>query len=264
MQTRFEVISYSIDALKRLLAKKSQPSIIARKLHSIYFENYFSELNTKVIVVEYDYIDRDFLEDYAGYYVRCFHSYDRKCARLHFFGIEFTESDFKNLLIGSSSNISALSLQDSYQGFMVIKPLPQTIIGRTCLKTYDDDNGRRYYPTIHKYETSLYGIPLSINSLPFQEQDQVVAACATSSLWSAFHRTGKLYHHQIPSPVEITRIASAIPTEFESRAFPNKGLTGTQIVHAIRAVGLEPMSVTANDEFVLKNTCWSSPKKMDT
>ena len=257
MQTPFEVLPYSIDALKRLLAKQSKPSIIDKKLHSTYFENYFDELKTKVILAEYDYVDRDFLEDYSGYYVRCFKKYDRKCTRLHFFGIEFTKSNFENLLMGQSSDISVEILQNFYYGFIVIKPLPRSIIGRTCLKTYTDDNGRRCYPTIHKYNISLFGISLTIDSLAFQEQDSVVAACATSALWSAFHRTGKIYHHHIPSPIDITKMASAIPTEFESRAFPNKGLTGRQMVHAIRAVGLEPMSVMANDERVLKNTCYA-------
>jgi len=257
MQTPFEVLPYSIDALKRLLAKQSKPSIIDKKLHSTYFENYFDELKTKIILVEYDYVDRDFLEDYSGYYVRCFKKYERKCTRLHFFGTEFTETDFKNILMGEISNITVEKLQNSYQGFLVIKPLPETIVGRTCLKTYDDDNGRRRYPTVHKYETSLFGIPLSTESLAFQEQDRVAAACATSSLWSAFHRTGRIFHHHIPSPVEITKQATTIPTEFESRSFPSKQLTGTQMVHAIRTVGLEPMSLKANNESVLKNTCYS-------
>ena len=257
MQTRFKVLPYSIDALKKLLANESKPSIIKEKLHSTYFENYFDELKTKVILVEYDYVDRDFLEDYSGYYVRCFKEYNRKCTRVHFFGIEFAESDFEKLLMGQSSNISIEILQNSYHGFIVIKPLPRTIIGRTCLKTYDDDNGRRCYPTIHKYNVNLFGVSLTIDSLAFQEQDSVVAACATSALWSAFQRTGRIYHHQIPSPVEITKLASAIPSEFESRTFPSKSLTGTQMVHAIRQVGLDPMGVSANDDFILKSTSYA-------
>ena len=38
-------------------------------------------------------------------------------------------------------------MQKTDIGFVVIKPLPKTIFGRTCLKTYDVDQGRRHYIT---------------------------------------------------------------------------------------------------------------------
>lgn len=47
--------------------------------------HYFDHIGAKTIIVENDYIDRDFLEDYSGYYARCFHDYQRSCTRLHFF-----------------------------------------------------------------------------------------------------------------------------------------------------------------------------------
>jgi len=74
-------------------------------------------------------------------------------------------------------------LDSNYLGFMVLKPLPQTIVGRTCFKTYPDDGNRRHFPTLHKYSSNLFGLPLTVNSLAYQEQDKVVAACATSALW---------------------------------------------------------------------------------
>ena len=35
--------------------------------------------------------------------------------------------------------MSTETLQKNYLGFIVVKPLPSTVVGRTCLKTYDDD-----------------------------------------------------------------------------------------------------------------------------
>jgi len=86
----------------------------------------------------------------------------------------------------------------------------QTIIGRTCLKTYGDDGGRRHYSSTQLVTSHLFGIPLQINTLPFQEQDSVVAACATSALWTVFHGSGYLLQHTIPSPVEITKKTTSL------------------------------------------------------
>jgi hypothetical protein len=251
-----EVHSYSIDTLREILSKKSgaPEDIISSKLHRHYFQGYFQEIGAKTIVVEEGYTDRDFLEDFAGYYVLCFRPYERKCTRLHFFSTAFGAEQFEELLHGNGS-LKPDELQSSYLGFVVVKPLPQTIVGRTCLATYAPE-GRRYYPITRDYEVNLFGIALRVKSLAFQEQDHVVAACATSALWSAFHGTGMLFQHPIPSPVEITRAATAhLP--LETRALPSDGLTSEQMAHAIRNVGLEPFLVKASNEYVLKSTVYA-------
>jgi hypothetical protein len=123
----------------------------------------------------------------------------------------------------------------------VVKPLPQTVIGRTCLKTYPPE-AARVYPTTRFYEANLFGIPLRVETLAYQEQDSVAAACATSALWSAFHGTGKLFQHTIPSPIEITKSATQNFLA-EMRSLPNKGLTLEQMAHAVKNIGLEPFKI---------------------
>ncbi|MEA1950119.1 MAG: hypothetical protein U9N87_01955 [Planctomycetota bacterium] len=257
MGKAYEVLSYSIDTLCSLLAKKvhSPKYRVERKQHLDYFRSYFAELNSRTIIVENDYIDRDFLEDYAAYYVRCFHGYERKCTRLHFFNFDFSGPDFERLLAFGSGSDFHQKLQDGYLGFVVIKPLPETFVGRTCLRTYDE-NGSRSCPIARQYHANLFGINLTIEkTLAFQEQDTVAAACATSALWSAFHGTGTLFHHAIPSPVEITKTAG--PLLSGERSLPNHGLTTEQMANAIRAVGLEPFPIRAQDEFIFKTTVYA-------
>lgn len=254
---RYEVCPYTIDNLSALLQAKANTDLntLDSKLHLVYFEEYFTKLDTRTIVVENEYIDRDYLEDFSGYYVRCFSGYERKCTRLHFFKEAFDESDFSALLASEATLLDKGLLQRTYLGFVVVKPLPLTVIGRTCLATYPPEK-RRHFPITRSYEANLFGITLTVESLAFQEQDTVAAACATSALWSAFHGTGRQFHHPIPSPVEITR-AATIHFPLNTRTFPNSGLTLMQMADAIRSVGLEPYAISTKDEYVLKSNLYA-------
>lgn len=247
--TPFEVHPYSLDVLKRLLTDAAQalPELVDSKSHVAYLNAYLKHKGVKTVLLERDYIDRDYLEDYSGYYVRCFRQKDKpeygpRCNRLHFFSRNFTEDDFKAVLSKSSTALTKDELQTAYVGFQVVKPLPVTFIGRTCLLQYEPGDDDRQYPISRKYDVNLFGLKLYVDSLAFQEQDRVVAACATSALWSAFQGTGKMFQHAIPSPFVITKSATdAAP--IWNRVMPNLGLSVTMMTHAIRHIGLEPFAV---------------------
>jgi hypothetical protein len=253
----FHVLPYQIETLIRLFADNTTANLkqVSAKQHCIYFEEYFRSLSAKTIVAEYSYVDLDFLEDYSGYYARCFDDYSRKCLRLHFFQETFSAEQFEKLLSAGDEGFR-VSLQNSYLGFIVLKPLPQTVVGRTCLKTYPDDNGRRFFAT-RVYEANLFGLPLKIETLAFQEQDSESAACATSALWSAFHGTGHRFHHTIPSPLEITKSANALG-EHLTRSLPaSGGLTTQQMAKAIRSVQLDAYIIGVQNEYLLKSTLYA-------
>jgi hypothetical protein len=254
----YEICEYTFENLKRILAEKSGNPVetVENKVHSIYFRDYFTELKAKTIIVENFYVDRDFLEDYAAYYVRCFKPYERLCTRLHFFDLLITEENFDSILEGRAEEGLSEKLINAYLGFVIIKWLPETIIGRTCLKTYGNDNGRRQYTPTRCYNANLFGLELKVKSLAFQEQDHVVAACATSALWSTFHGTGKKFQHPIMSPVDITK-AACDHMPLDTRALPNRGLSSEQIAHAIRNVNLEPYPVDASDQVLLQDNVYA-------
>ena len=262
MTTAFGVLPYSVDALVGILAESSETdqTVVQNKMHCVYFEEYFRALNAQTIIVEHAYVDHDYLEDYAAYYVRCFQEYKRKTVRLHFFSRQFAEADFKGLLTDEASALTVGELQLSYLGFVIVKPLPGATIGRSCLKTYPDENGRRHFPLLRTYDVSLFGIRLTVESLAFQQQDTVVAACATSALWTCFQGTGKRFQHAIPSPVEITQAATDhVPDDLlatGARTLPNAGLTTTQMACAIRAATLEPHVVGTTNPHILSSTLY--------
>lgn len=254
----YTILTYSIENLKECFVKaayKGSRKIILNKHHFVCFENYFNHLNVSTIVVENDYVNREYLEDYSSYYVRSFKQYDRYCTRVHFFSFPFNEEQFKDVLKNEGIGNLVNNLKNEYKGFIVLKPLPKTIIGKTCLKTYPHD-GYRYFPAIRKYEVSLFGISLEVESLAYQEQDSIVAACASSAIWSTLHGTGILFQHSLPSPVDITN-AAIKHFPFSNRHFPNKGLTPEQMALTIREVGLEPYLYKAETYDQLKATLYA-------
>ena len=239
-----EVLSPSLNAIIPRLPCCST-EVVGKRIIK-YIDAYLQSLNAKCAVVEQKYVDRDFLEDYTRYYSRCFKSYDRSCWRVHFFTTDYSEQNICDALT-SGNDDDKVRLQESYLGFVVIRPLPQTVIGRTCLRPYMEENGRNY-KALCDVSVSFFGVHLTIRCMPFQEQDSTVAACATCALWSAFKVTANFFQHEVYTPGKITELATSHGLS-SVRSLPNgSGLTINDVLYAIRHVGLDPVVVRAGSE----------------
>ncbi|MCK6721122.1 hypothetical protein L8T04_16085 [Enterobacter cloacae] len=209
---------------------------IYRKNQIEYIYNYLKDLDCNHIVLEPEYIDRDFLEDYASYYVKSFNNRGYKTARLHFFSKKINHRDIDKYLYDGIEDEHILEWKSSYLGFMVIKPMAEKFIGKTCLKPYSSFERKDsflYKKSLYKeYKVNLFGIGLTVNSIAFQEQDTIVSACATTSLWSAFHALQWTDVKEIPSCSKIT-INAINHVEDSQNLFPQKELTAKQILRAI-------------------------------
>ncbi len=235
----FQALPFSsANFFKHLSNTHCNPDEVASNPRAGYLLRYLSTLGARSMVVERHYTDGDYLEDFASYYVRCHRPYGRRCRRLHFFSCDLDDAKVLALVLGELKADEALSVQKSYLGFVVVRPLPSAVVGRTVLKTYPDDGGRRHYSVLLTFTAHLFGTPLHIQSLPFQEQDTVLAACATVALWCAFHKTHDLFDTASPRPAEITRTANRVLKG--GRPIPSHSLTIEQMCHVVSEVGLEP------------------------
>ncbi len=217
------------------------PNDAAESRQASYLYGYLDSLQAKTIVVEQHYLDGDYLEDFAAYYVRCFKPYERVCKRLHFFSIAISDGDLRSFILGQMGRRKAEDVRASYIGFCVARPLPNAIIGRTIVATYPEaaaDGRQRSYTVVRDYDAHLFGQRLVVRGLPFQEQDTVLAACATVSLWCAFHKTNELFGTQAPRPAQITQVASR--AGHRGRPIPSHGLRIEEMCDVTRSVGLEP------------------------
>ncbi|MHA1732449.1 MAG: hypothetical protein ACTSU5_10930 [Promethearchaeota archaeon] len=203
-----------------------------------YCFDYINNLNCVGFILEEPYIDRFYLDDYLHFYGSCHRTYPKTCKRLHFFSNVGLEENNPNILT---------ELKNAYLGFIVVKPLPRVVIGRTVLIPYPNTNTipekgytpnfSRHFLTLKEYSANLYGLPFKIKSLAFQQQDAVISACATTALWTVLEKTTAEYGYYTPTPYEIT--AKAHENYSNTRVIPSTGLTLEQIIQVIRFYGIE-------------------------
>jgi len=206
------------------------PADITQKSHYKILLSYLSssELSTKTIVIERNYISSSFLKEYASFYSLSSDAYSKYTVRIHFFGRSCTSIEtLKRYILNNSKR--ADDFFDSYNGYVVVKPLPHSVIGVSLLKTYDINakNGdKRYYNSLVNYKVNFFGKDLEIDSLVFQEQDGITSNCASIYLWSSFHKISDLTNNRRPHPAEITQVSGI---HSSGRTFPSSGINHLQI-----------------------------------
>lgn len=275
---------YNFEALCHYISSvtNTEFQVVHTKKQLNYLNHYLThnQVSTKSVLVEHEYIEKSYLEDYADYFVRCFNDYGKKSTRIHFFSCEFSELEFSNLLAGgkgyqperfsfrkklkqqknteyksrflihrelsktkNDKQTSLLNtLQENYVGYIVVRPIPRTFIASGAIKPYnyilDDDTKNVLLKNI---QVNLFGIELQVEALPFQEQDRVVSACATSSLWT--YLNAPIFNiKDIPSPSAISKIAYSLPEAFKLD-FHTSGLDPYSMSSIFRNLGLSPIEI---------------------
>lgn len=248
-------IAFASNLIRSIIADKTGRMLnqVDDREQLIYLLRYAAhdQIGASTLVIEYEYIDRHYMEDYAEYYSRCFPRRSRKCLRLHFFSTEFGHAEFRDVLVRkecASENSDAArtrltwkKLQDSYKGFCTIRPLPESYLGRVNLSVFPEINGSLPDRKVitKPCKISLFGRPLVVNAIGLREQDEAVSACATSAVWALLSGYGFLSPQQMPSLSRITKIAG-IEGPGSRRIFPNTGLNSVQMSKCLQHFGLEP------------------------
>ncbi len=193
-----------------------------------------------MMVVESPYVDRHYLEEFTGYYATSLRPPPSKVGRIHFLTEAFAEDWLTTLLATAATDYEGVSkrLATSYLGFMVVRPIPAAPVGRTVLRPYARQGGRCFGPERSQNRAHLGGVEIAFEGVPFQQQDQGVAACATTALWSALAKVARNDGIRPSTPLTVTE--SATRHLASGRVFPSGGLDLQQMVAAIRSVGYSP------------------------
>ncbi len=242
--SKFVLFPFNKEDFSKALCLKNEhtlPQEVLAKNQFKYFFDYLSspDLDAKTIIVEFDYVSKDYLIDFATYFVTCFEKYSKNCIRLHFFNQLLSPEEFENIIIKKTQDQSEF-WSKCYLGYIVGKPLPIRVIGKTVLKHYQkiDENGNdRNYFGVRDYYINVFGNKVKLESLGYMEQDSVVSVCATSAIWMMLQKASMSKYAVSKTPSQITDEADIVGTHGE-RIFPNQGLSVKQISQSIYKSGL--------------------------
>lgn len=174
-----------------------------------YLDKYLKRIEVRTVIIEHEYVDRNFIDDYCGYYARSFRDYPKKCVRLLLFSSIFDDDHLKGA-VSAKDNERRDSITNSFLGYIVLRPIPGAHLGKVCIATYPNEAGKlRIFPLCKPYHAHFMGMTLTVGSVAFQEQDNVISACATSALWTAFHCIKSNVLADVPSPFKITDMDSS-------------------------------------------------------
>ncbi len=199
-----------------------------------YLKKYLDDLKVSAVVLEENYIDRHYLDEYAEFYSRVFDPPSSKCRRLHYFrDIEPTALDellYETAGADGDCGQQGAFLSERYLGFTVVRPLEGAGIGRTVLATYDTDGGQRYFGATRAYRVNLAGLCLEVTGLAYQEQDGGAAVCASTAIWSTLQKVAHVTGRRSPTPLKVTEAA-------DSPYATSDGLYDADMVRAISRLG---------------------------
>jgi len=184
------------------------------------------------------------------YYARKLSPPSPHASRLHIFKHNFGPTQFQAMLQAAAAgqqDAIEKDLNEQYLGYVTVRPIPSAPIGRTVLAHYGVTENRWYQPASTRHEAHLCGLALHITSLPFQQQDRAVGACATTAAWAALARAARASGRRAPTPFAVT--SAATRHQVSDRDFPaDGGLELAQLTTAIRELGFAPYTLKASAE----------------
>ena len=193
--------------------------------------NYVNKkLKSKTVIIEKDYICKDFRDEYAALYSKTFQVYSDRCLRIHFFKSKFSK-------INDILNIS----DSEYLGFSVIRPIHVQEVGKTIIRGWKDDHIKNhFYPLCEgDYKAHIMGREFTFQGMPFIQQDSMVMVCAHSAIWMSSRYMSAINRTSIALPSQISLYASQVSSS-SSRHLPSESLNDEQIISVFQKMGFSP------------------------
>ena len=170
-------------------------------------------------LLEHEYVDSDYRDEYANFYIKVFRNLPDRCERLHFW------------------------TGQRYLGYVSIRPIAGQPVCRTMLDPGDDLADS--VSCAIRASAHPYGTNLEVPAFPFISQDRQYGRCAHAVLWMVSH-----YHHVLndtPSRTMSDIVGAASETETE-RVVPSRGLTEEQVGSTLRRIGLPAVKYKIVDQ----------------
>lgn len=181
------------------------------------------EHGVRSVVVEQRHLDHDWRSEHGAFHGRLFRRRPSVCHRWHLF-TDDVPADLSRLR------------PEAYRGYVVLRPLPSTPVGRTMIAPPPGLAGGVRCEAAER--VSLFGTPLWITAMPFMSQDAEYLRCAHATLWMVL-RHAHLAHgltRRLTAEVHDAALGGVIV----GRQVPSEGLSVQQMLAGATHLGLSP------------------------
>lgn len=189
----------------------------------------------KSVLIEYNYIDKDYRSTYYNFYAKKGQRYRLDCVRLHFFDgtVTFDSS-------GAKLSCTDNELSDHYYGYMVLRPTGIATIGRSVVSP-DVRAGASGAVITTPHKVHLLGYKLRIEGFPWMDQHVDISVCAHVACWSVLRHYSERYSiHKEYLTHDITLMAQH---HNPGGLIPSKGLEMAHAERVFQEAGTFPVHV---------------------
>jgi hypothetical protein len=193
------------------------------------------------IVIERNYVDKVYRDSYYAYYASKRTHYGKDAIKLSFF------SDPEGRITNGSFSQKELVyfLEQSYRGFIVLRPTSPYIVGRSAIApNLLQDNS---FKTCLVYiPSSAAGLKVHVQAFPFSSQDTETISCAETMIWALMEYYGNKYPEY--SPVLPSQILNILKQNIVERQLPSSGLSVESMSYLLKECGFGP-KLYSREEF---------------
>jgi len=223
--------SDDLATLEKHISFEYAPQVVSQRLS----ENLSSAI--KSVLIEHNYIDKDYRSTYYNFYAKKGQSYRADCVRLHFFD-ETVTYDSNLLKLACPDN----KLSHHYFGYMVLRPTGIATIGRSVLSPTVRKGASGFIITAD-HKVHLLGHKLIATGFPSMDQHVDISVCAHAACWSILrHYSEKFNIYREFHTHDITLMAQHFNP---GGLVPSKGLEVSHAERVLQAAGTFPVLVSS-------------------
>lgn len=203
-----------------------------------YLKNFREDV---LVIVEDDYIDKIYRNTFSHFLSTKLYEYKSRCIKLSFLE---PSANVKAMLDGS---IDKETLQKTYLGFMVLRPIFPGSVGRTAVSPRILNNYDEISVCLAPIISSVFGLKVKVDAFPHSSQDNEFSTCAETSIWSTMEYFGNKYPEYIP--ILPSKIHQILDNQMYQRHIPSYGLDYADISYVLKACGFGCKVYSKEDEY---------------
>ena len=184
------------------------------------------------VVCEHRYVDRDYRSEFSQFWSRRFNEKPSLATRVHFFRAEL-----------GPEHLHRLPPNHGYLGYSVLRPTELGPVGRTVVAPPPEVTTATL--TMLRDRPTFFGQELSVEGVPFYQQDGEFLSCAHAAAWICHYVA---HHRHVVARHTTGDIAQLPPAQLSRfRALPASGLNSEQMQAMLTSIGIPAIAYGLDD-----------------